>query len=164
MYSLPVESMLAWQHSQLVFHFEVLQTHGARLLCDGQNGERQVPASMTWSCIEPVPSLGWGIGCTQDTESQMLILTPWRLNFLGSPFKTTCREYQEKKNQSLLDHDLSFGPREYCSQRYLSVSKTLTLGLVAEFAVDEKGNTVYKLLRSQSEWTMFYMLSVWIDL
>lgn len=28
--TLPVESMLAWQHSQLIFHFEVLETHGAR--------------------------------------------------------------------------------------------------------------------------------------
>lgn len=29
--TLPVESVLAWQHSQLVFHFEVLQTHSTRL-------------------------------------------------------------------------------------------------------------------------------------
>lgn len=40
-YSLPVESMLAWQHSQLIFHFEVLQTHGTRLLCEWQTRRSQ---------------------------------------------------------------------------------------------------------------------------
>lgn len=33
--------MLAWQHSQLIFHFEVFQTHGARLLCERQTGQRE---------------------------------------------------------------------------------------------------------------------------
>lgn len=41
LYSLPVESVLAWQHSQLVFHFEVLQTHGARLLRGRQTRRSQ---------------------------------------------------------------------------------------------------------------------------
>lgn len=29
--TLPVKGMLAWQHSQLIFHFEVLQTHSTCL-------------------------------------------------------------------------------------------------------------------------------------
>lgn len=50
LYSLPVESMLAWQHSQLVFHFEVLQTHGARLLCKWQTGRSETDSQLM-KCI-----------------------------------------------------------------------------------------------------------------
>lgn len=41
LYLLLVESMLAWTHSQLVFHFEVLQTHGTRLLRERHTGQSE---------------------------------------------------------------------------------------------------------------------------
>lgn len=41
-----VESMLAWQHPQLVFHFEVLQTHGTCLLHEGAVRQTQIEVNM----------------------------------------------------------------------------------------------------------------------
>lgn len=51
LYSLPVESMLAWQHSQLVFHFEVLETHGTRLLCKWQTGRSETEREQSFDEI-----------------------------------------------------------------------------------------------------------------
>ena len=62
-------------------------------------------------------------------------LTPWRFNFLGSPFRTTCRTKKLKHSWRKLkqaspcttDHGLRSG----YSRTHLSVSKPLTLGLVS---------------------------------
>ena len=40
-YSLPVEGMLAWQHPQLIFHFEVLQADGTCLLWEERRWRRR---------------------------------------------------------------------------------------------------------------------------
>ena len=121
LYSLPVEGMLAWQHSQLVFHFEVLETHGARLLWEGQTGHSETGRHlMRLLCIIEACLFLWvEITSLPHEDSTFLDL------LLKPPAGVTKSKMCWREIFKLLR------VRNIKVNFYLSVSKPLTLGLVS---------------------------------